>query len=125
MGDEEEDGEEDGELSCLGGLKGLCFTSMVASSFHSDASSELLEDGRRRWGEGEDEEELRQWFGDVREAGRGAALSGKLRVIFAFLGPSAMSSSLSSIIASPRPPCLLPFISNCSASPSSSSSSSG
>lgn len=99
--------------------------SMVASSFHSDPSSELLEDGRRRCGEGEEEEELRHWFGDVREAGRGAALSGKLRVIFAFLDPSAMSSNLSSIAASARPPCLLPFISKCSASPSSSSSSSG
>lgn len=124
IGDEEEDGEEDGELSCRGGLKGLCLMSIVASSFHSDPSSELLEDGRRRCGEGEEEEELRQWFGDVKEAGRGAALSGKLRVIFAFLDPSAMSSILSSIAASPRLPCLLPFISESSASPASFSSSS-
>lgn len=58
MGDEEEEGEEDGELSRLGGLKGLCFTSMVASSFHSEPLSEFLEDCRRRWGEGEDEAEL-------------------------------------------------------------------
>lgn len=124
IGDEEEDGEEDGELSCLGGLKGLCLMSIVASSFHSDPSSELLEDGRRRCGEGEEEEELRQWFGDVKEAGRGAALSGKLRVIFAFLDPSAMSSILSSIATSPRPPCLLPFMSKSSASPAFFSSSS-
>lgn len=124
IGDEEDDGEEDGELSCLGGLKCLCLMSMVASSFHSDPSSELFEDGRRRCGEGEEDEELRQWFGDVREAGRGAALSGKLRVILAFFDPSAMSSILSSIAASPRPPCLLLFISKSSASPRSFSSSS-
>lgn len=58
MGEEEEEGDEDGEVSCLGGLKGLCFTSMVASSFHSDPLSELLDESLRRWGEEEDEEEL-------------------------------------------------------------------
>lgn len=106
-----EEGDEDGELSGLGGLKGLCFTSVVESSFHSAPSSEHLEVWRRRCGEGE-EDELRQWFGDVRDKGTGAALSGKLRVIFAFLGPSGMSSNLSSITASPRLPCLLAFISD-------------
>lgn len=58
MGEEEEEGEEDGEPSRLGGLKGRCFTSVVASSFHREPLSELLDDGRRRWGEGDDEEEL-------------------------------------------------------------------